>query len=309
MFVWLQVHTPTRHSRISVQGERHKARIPSKMTRTSMVQEALGTLDAETRDDNLELHVIAGLLVRPQTSPAATTYITPAVREVVRYWEAFIGEITPVIVFQVEKVFLLETPILPWFKALGVCNFVMGPHIPPRVLCEVTDATCTSLFSCVVSVVEVGKHSSETMTVQQAFENHQLAGVPTQGLVMTCPSSHAKLLRSQIWTSYALPLPSSVIEHGPSLKSRWLTDGLGLSFLKQLSEGLGIPSVAELRPQVPDDQVWVTITTPSLSSKAVGHLFTKSQVILIQNVVSYLSPSLFCSFICLWDIFITNSIL
>ena len=254
MFVWLQVHTPSRHSRLSESGVRRKARIHCKLTRTRLVQEALGNIDPEHQDDNSELHIVAGLVVQPQSAPRTTTYVTPAVREVVRYWEAFIGETTPVVVFEVLKVFRLDRPLLPWFKARGVCNFVMGPHVPPRVLCEVTEATRASLISSQCCVVHAGSATPERMTVEEALEQHHLSGVSTQRLVMTCPLSHSKLLRERVWSSYVLPLPAAITNQQVSLKSRWLTDGLGLAFLTTLTENLHIPSAQELRPQIPDEE-------------------------------------------------------
>ena len=195
----------------------------------------------------MELHVLAGLVVEPQCSPSSHTYVTPAVREIVRYWEAFIGEVTPVIAFDVVGVLVLETPVLPWFKSRGVCNFVLGPHVPPRVLCEVSDSTREKLLE---SKCQSSYDVSDTgMLVHQVLQQQGLLHENSHRLLMTCPVTHAVLLQQQIWKSYALPVPQAVTEGHVTFKSRWLMDSLGLDFLKRLTSGLDIPTADALRTQ------------------------------------------------------------
>ena len=251
MFIWLQAHTPTRHVRHTEDKGKTKNRIHANVSCTRLVKEALALLP-EGSDEDLELHVLAGLVVKPMSAPSSHTYVTPAVREVARYWEAFIGELTPVISFDIVAVLMLQRPVLPWFKGRGVCNFVLGPHVPPRVLCEVTDATVEQLLSsrCQSSY----EFSEDGETIRQVMHRHGLLENNHHNLLMTCPVSHAVLLQKQIWTSYALPVPQAVTEGHVTFKSRWLMDAVGLDFLTRLTSGFEIPTPHDLRPQTPDSE-------------------------------------------------------
>ena len=271
MFIWLQAHTPTRHVRHSDDKGKTKHRIHANVSCTRLVKEALALLPEDTEQD-LELHVLAGLVVKPQSAPSSHTYVTPAVREVARYWEAFIGELTPVITFEIVAVLMSETPVLPWFKGRGVCNFVVqGPHVPPRVLCEVTDATAEKLLS---STCQSSYDVSELrMTVREAMQKQGLWQNNLPRFLMTCPVTHAVLLQKQIWTSYSLPVPQAVAQGHVTFKSRWLMDALGLDFLTRLTSGLVILTPHELRPQTPDSEEICVIQEQPMLVPEQQHVF------------------------------------